>query len=201
MYAAGVLPISWVGQDMYILIGQDARNAEWSDFAGKYEKVDKDQMWTASREFFEETYGVLMDAKTMRHRLESAAILLHGHTQNCHPYYCYLTEVPFLSHLRQAFHRHLTFMRQRNVHRMYMEKSDIMYISIQELFSDDIVKRSVFKETLHSHRKVLFSIAEEGPKGFAVRVPRSIYNSCDTVTDVTNNSDWPRQRSTSVVTG
>ena len=166
MYAAGVLPICWISGQLFFLVGKDARDDTWSDFAGKCEKIDKDIGWTAAREFWEESYGVLMDAKTMRARLKNA-VCLHGRTQNLHPYYCYVTEIPFVPHLRDTFRKHLAFMRQRNVHRVYIEKTDIVYVSFEELFSDAFPKRSVFKETLLQHKQLLQEIAETGPVGFS----------------------------------
>lgn len=174
MYAAGILPICWVGTEMFVLVGLDVRDGTWSDFAGKYEKKDKDIKWTASREFFEETYGCLFDAKTMRARLEHA-IEIRGRTQNHHPFYCYIVEVPFLPHLRHAFRNQLTFMKQRNVHRMFLEKSDIMYVSLQTLY-DSIPLRSVFKETLKEARDILLDISQ-GPKVFRDRVESLTRNS------------------------
>lgn len=175
MYAAGVLPICWINDEMYILVGLDVRDSTWSDFAGKYEKKDKDVKWTASREFFEETYGCLFDARTMRNRLDHS-IEIQGRTQNHHPFYCYIVEVPFLSHLRHAFRNQLTFMKQRNVHRMYLEKSDIMYVSLSTLY-EQIPLRSVFQETLKEAYRVLADIAQEGPQGFHRRVQSHTTNS------------------------
>ena len=174
MYAAGVLPICWIREQLYVLVGRDARDDTWSDFAGKCEKIDRDKESTAAREFWEESYGVLMDAKTMRSRLVPGQYIeLQGRTQNSHPYYCFVTEIPFVPHLRDAFRKHLAFMRQRNVHRMYIEKTDIVYVSLNELFSDSFPKRSVFKETILAHREVLHTIAAAGSSGFSAlaRVP------------------------------
>mgnify|MGYP006270213867 CR=1 FL=1 len=172
MYAAGVFPICWIDDELFFVVGKDARDDTWSDFAGKCEKIDRDVESTAAREFWEETYGVLMDAKTMRHRL-SSALCLHGRTQNSHPYYCFVTEVPFVPHVRDTFRKHLAFLRQRNVHRVYIEKTDILYVSFDELFSESFPKRSVFKETLMHHWQLLRDIADAGPAGFAAfaRVP------------------------------
>jgi len=167
MYAAGVLPIAWRDGQAFFLVGRDSRDDTWSDFAGKCEKCDRDIESTAAREFWEESYGVLMDAKTMRARLTPhTSIQLLGRTQNLHPYHCFVTEVPFVMHLRDAFHKHLAFLRQRTVHRMYLEKTDIVYVTYEELFADAFPKRSVFKETLLLHRDLLRSIVVSGPEGF-----------------------------------
>lgn len=174
MYAAGITPICWIADQLYFLVGRDVRDNTWSDFAGKCEKIDRDIESTAAREFWEESYGIVMDARTMRQRL-TTALCVQGRTQNSHPYYCFITEIPFVPHLRDSFHKHLTFMRQRNVHRMYIEKNDIMYVSFHELFSDAFPKRSVFKETLNQHKDLFEAIAAAGPSGFSTftRVPQA----------------------------
>ena len=167
MYAAGVLPACWISNQLYFLVGRDARDDTWSDFAGKCEKADRDVAATASREFWEESYGVLMDAKTARARLvPECSIELRGRTQNAHPYYCFVMEVPFVPGARDAFRKALAFLRQCNVHRMYLEKTDVVYVTLAELFSDQFPKRSVFKETLLAHRDLLHAIADAGPAGF-----------------------------------
>lgn len=168
MYAAGVLPISWISGRLYFLVGKDARDDSWSDFAGKCEKVDKDIESTAAREFWEESYGILMDARTMRQRLTpQTSFVLRGKTQNAHPFYCFVTEVPFFPHARDAFRKHLLFLRQRNVHRIYVEKTDIVYVSLGDLVSDQFPKRSVFKDTVLQNRHVLESLERAGAEGFA----------------------------------
>jgi len=165
MIAAGILPITWIDGRLFFLLGQDM-SLTWSDFAGKREKSDKDLVHTAVREFFEESYGVLCDPKIMRTRIQHASIRLHGRTQNNHLYVCYLTEIPFLPFLRDSFAHHLSFMRQRNVHRSHMEKLDIMYVSYDELFDERLIKRNVFQETIRSHRDLLRQLAQGGPDLF-----------------------------------
>jgi 8-oxo-dGTP pyrophosphatase MutT (NUDIX family) len=179
MYAAGILPITWLSGELYVLVGKDARDDTWSDFAGKCEKCDKDIQSTAAREFWEESYGVLADVKTMRNRLDPrSSLMVRGKTQNGHPYYCFVTEVPYVGYIRDAFHKHLLFVRQRNVHRMYIEKTDVMYVSIEALYGDDFPKRSVFKETMTAYRHVFDEIAAAGPQGFAdVCAKNAVVNS------------------------
>ncbi len=167
MYAAGVLPIAWHRGKLFFLVGREARDDTWSDFAGKCEKCDRDIESTAAREFWEESYGVVMDAKTMRSRLvPHTCIELRGRTQNLHPYYCFVTEIPFMAHVRDAFRKHFAFLRQRNVHRMYVEKTDVVFVTLDELFDEHFPKRSVFKETLLAHRHILRAIDDAGPEGF-----------------------------------
>lgn len=166
-YAAGVLPISWIHGELVVLIGKDVRDGAWSDFGGKCEKIDKDIAATASREFWEETCGALMDLKTARARLTPGrCVVLRGTTQNRHPYWSFVVEVPYVPHLRDAFAKQLAFLRHRNVHRAYVEKTDVMYVDLPTLFSEAVTKRGVFHSTLAQHRKCLESIAAGGMAAF-----------------------------------
>lgn len=161
-YAAGILPLTW-GSDgsALFLIGQDVRDASWSDFGGKCERSDKNcPLTTAIREFTEETFGALADCRALRQRLNAGNyVLLKSRTQNGHPYYMYVVEVPFVPGLRRLFAKIIAFFRHKNVHRLYVEKTDVQYLTLPELLSDAVPKRSVFKSTLDLHAGSLRRIA------------------------------------------
>jgi hypothetical protein len=163
-YAAGVLPICWIdAQTPLFLVGKDVRDGTWSDFGGKCEKMDKDVASTAAREFWEETCGALMDMKTARSRLvPGACVVLEGATQNRHQYWSFLIEVPFVPHLRDAFAKQLAFLKHRNMHRAYVEKTDVVYVDLDMMLSDAFPKRGVFHATITQHRQVLQRIAGGG---------------------------------------
>lgn len=166
-YGAGILPICWIHGRLGILVGRDIRDGSWSDFGGKCEKIDRDVAATAAREFWEETCGVLMDLKTARSLVSPGTCLsLRGATQNRHPYWEFVVEVPFVPHLRDAFAKQVAFLRHRNVHRAYVEKTDIMYVDLATVFSDALPKRGVFAATIDVHRATLDRIAAAGPSGW-----------------------------------
>jgi len=166
-YAAGVLPIAWIHGRMAVLVGRDVRAGTWSDFGGKCEKIDRDVASTAAREFWEETCGVLMDLRTARSRVTPGqCVVFRGATQNRHPYWEFVIEVPFVPHIRDAFARFVSFLKHRNVHRAYVEKTDIMYVDLETLLSDAFPKRGVFAATLALHRDALLRIAAAGVRGW-----------------------------------
>ena len=157
-FAAGILPITWATDGtLLFLIGQDVRDASWSDFGGKCEKADRgDIVATACREFFEETYGCLLDVKALWQRMHpSNYILLKSKTQNGHPYYMFLVEVPFAPHLRNAFLKTLAFLRYKDMHRLYVEKTDIQWVTLEALRAPALQKRSVFANTIDMHETIL----------------------------------------------
>ena len=54
-YAAGILLVSWNGNELCVLLGKDNYNT-YSDYGGKSDYVDNGYPYlTASREMFEET--------------------------------------------------------------------------------------------------------------------------------------------------
>lgn len=169
-YAAGVLPVAWVDDEAYFLIGRDARDGLWSDFGGKCEKVDRDVASTAAREFWEETYGVIMDARAMRARLvPGGCIPLKARTQNSHPYWCFLVETPWTPHLRSAFAKQLAFLRgiRQTPSRVYIEKTDIAFVTWHELDTTQAFpKRGVFHATIAHHWDTLQAIVDAGPRGW-----------------------------------
>lgn len=174
-YGAGVLPISWVrdpgspsGYKCLFLLGRDGRDNHWSDFAGRSERSDASVATTAAREFWEESYGlVTTDPKAFRSRLNNqVSIVLQSRTQNNLPFWCFVTEIPFIQGLRPTFLKTVAFLKHRNVPKLYIEKTDVQYYTLHELLGGDPPKRGVFRVTIDQHRDVFERIAGEGPFGF-----------------------------------
>lgn len=159
-YAAGILPITWYDDTALFLVGKDLRDDTYSDFGGKCERIDKnDALNTSVREFYEETLGMVVPAKALRQRMQPQNCLcLRSRTQNGHPYYMYVVEVAFMPHLRNAFHKTLAFLKYRNLHKVYVEKTDVRWVTWKTM-SSDLPKRSVFAATIHQHRALLESVA------------------------------------------
>ena len=164
-YAAGILPVTWDAGQPLFLVGQDARDRSWSDFGGKCERVDRnDPLNTACREFYEETYGCLVDHRALRPRLAPGACLaLKSRTQNNHPYWMYVVQVPYKPFLRSAFHKTLAFLRYKGLCKVYVEKIDVKWVSWDMLRGSDLVKRPVFKATLDAHAHTLQRLAQGVP--------------------------------------
>lgn len=159
-YAAGIFPITYHDGKLLFLVGRDIRDNSYSDFGGKVERYDRnDTMTTACREFYEETYGCVIGSKSVRALLRpDMSILLRSSTQNGHPYFMYLVMVPYMSHLKNAFGKAVDFLRSRNIHRLYIEKTDIEWVTPAMLHT--IPKRSVFATTLERHSKFFETLAE-----------------------------------------
>lgn len=164
-YAAGILPVTWHDGHAMFLVGQDVRDRSWSDFGGKCERVDRnDPLNTACREFYEETYGCVVDHRALRSRLGvSNCLALRSRTQNNHVYWMFVVEVPYQPHLRNAFHKCLAFLRHKNLCKLFVEKTDVRWVSWDALMGADLVKRPVFKTTVETHAGVLARVAAGEP--------------------------------------
>lgn len=164
-YAAGILPFTWHDGGPLFLVGRDIRDALWSDFGGKCERVDKsDPLNTATREFYEETYGCVVDARALRQRLHPGnCLLLRSRTQNGHPYFMFVVEVPHLPHLRSTFHKALNFLCFKNLQKLYVEKTDVQWVPWSVLRSAELPKRPVFDATVAAHVAMLDRVAAGEP--------------------------------------
>lgn len=161
-YAAGILPVTWHQGTALFLVGKDLRDDTYSDFGGKCERVDKnDAVNTSVREFYEETLGMVLPAKALRQRMQPYNCLcLRSRTQNGHPYYMYVVEVAFMPHLRNSFHKALAFLKYRNLHKVYVEKTDVRWVTWDAL-AGDLPKRSVFASTVSQHAGLLEHVASQ----------------------------------------
>lgn len=164
-YAAGILPVTWHDGGPLFLVGRDVRDALWSDFGGKCERIDRCcALNTAVREFYEETYGSVCDARALRQRLYAGnCLLLRSRTQNGHPYYMFVVEVPFSPHLRNSFHRVLGFLKHKNLQKLFVEKTDVQWVPWTALRGAAVPKRPVFDATIGAHRAILDRVASGEP--------------------------------------
>ena len=161
-YAAGILPITWVDNVALFLVGRDIRDGTYSDFGGKRERYDRNEVATASREFYEETLGTVVGQKQMLMRLTpKTSILVPGRTQNGNPYYMFVTEVPYVPYVRPAFRKMADFLRSKNVNRLYVEKLDVQWATLDMLKCMN--KRSVFENTLNANSDLIDKIGLSTP--------------------------------------
>jgi len=161
-YASGILPITWVDGVPLFLIGEDVRDGSYSDFGGKMERYDRNIIATACREFYEESLGCVLDIKQIRARINPhTALMLRGRTQNANTYFMYVTEIPYMPHVRGVFKKLLGFFRAKNIQRLYVEKTDIRWVTLDMLRT--MHKRSVFANTLSLHAQTIEEIGTSTP--------------------------------------
>ena len=165
-YAAGILPITWHEGQLLFLVGKDMRDG-YSDFGGKCERVDRGSpVNTAAREFYEESYGMVVSAKALQTHMNipGSCLALKSSTQNGYDYYMYVVEVPYIPTLRTTFHKVLRFLQSVNIQRLYFEKLDVQYVTWEML--QTLPKRPVFENTLALHRHTIQALAASSPESW-----------------------------------
>jgi len=167
VYSSGILPyqIDEKGK-IYLLMGKDTEN-NWSDFGGKCEIRDNNNIKeTAAREFFEESLNAILDINTSRDLLrnEKNYTLIQSRTLSGSPYYMFLLRVPMLPDTcRDRFHRTLQYLKYVNSNSI--EKTDIKWVSLDTIlhcldYPEYETRmgwpmRRIFRRTMFNNRKQL----------------------------------------------
>lgn len=171
IYSAGILPFSVKGGTVYFLLGKDLEN-KWSDFGGRSEVQDKGR-WdvTATREFYEESIGVVMDISSMLSRLQHRKnyIKVKGKTLSGSPYYMYVVKIPYKETYKETFDNTLGFIRYSNAFdKKYLEKIDLQWVSLETIYASledesdlNFPLRRVFKKTLGDHLETITQFSKQ----------------------------------------
>jgi len=140
LYSAGILPyqIKKIGKDkkVYFLLAKDI-NGYWSDFGGKCEGLDNLNIKeTASREFYEESYGSVVSLDGIRTVLKNDKNfkLINSESMGGISYYMFITRLPMIAEeTRDRFKTTLNYVQYINADFQYREKVDIQWISLETL--------------------------------------------------------------------
>lgn len=139
-YSAGILPFTIMNNTIYFLLGKDKYEKSWADFGGKMERIDNnDRLATASREFHEETLGVVVQKEYIMHLLSEYADenVIHSKTLNGSPYYMYIIQIPYCKSYRSHFTKAVDAMCfiSNNNHKISknIEKCDLRWTSINTI--------------------------------------------------------------------
>lgn len=164
IYSAGVLPFYVKNKNIFFLLGKDP-DGKWSDFGGRSEIGDEGR-WdvTASREFYEETIGSIMDIQTIMTKLQAKKnhLKIKDKTLSGYPYYMYTIKIPYKDIYRYNFKSTFSFIKYTNSSEKkfdykYLEKIDIQWISLEILKKSidnentEYPLRSVFKRTIEGN--------------------------------------------------
>jgi len=136
-YSAGILPYTFDQQGkLFFLLGKDT-DGDWSDFGGRCEFKDhNDPINTASREFYEETLGAVLNIQ------ECIALMNDTHqiiskTLNGSPYYMYPIYINLLNYT-DTFNKTSNFLKyQFDVQQIskLIEKVAIRWVSMDTLLN------------------------------------------------------------------
>jgi len=154
-YSAGVLPYTFdqTGKCLFLL-GKDNDN-DWSDFGGRCEFKDhNDPLNTASREFYEETLGAVLNIQECLDKINTKPFKIISKTLNGSPYYMYLIYIDYTNY-SDTFNKISQFLKyqysaDKNMYKI-IEKTSIRWVSM-----DTILNCIENKEVLLSLRGVFY---------------------------------------------
>ena len=165
-YSAGILPYTKDSHgNILFLLGKD-KEGDWSDFGGRCEFKDRtDEKNTASREFYEETFGAIMNIQESLERLitnEYSKVI--SKTLNGSPYYMFLIKIDYLNYT-DSFNKTSNFLKyhfSQNYNDRFgsnkiFEKNDIRWINSDTLLNCTekqklIPLRNVFLKTIEQYK-------------------------------------------------
>jgi len=183
-YAAGILAISYPDPETLapplFLVGEDKMNAI-SDFGGRCERFDRPpvRISCASREFVEETLGLVGTQKEIAQKVVDSAIHIKGKTANGSVYDQFIIEIQFDPSLPKFFNRStnfLTMKSQKTNH--HIEKTTLEWLTYEEIMKRQ--KRSVFKETIHLNHGLIKKIACSSARDWKSIVEKHRFDDDDT---------------------
>jgi len=167
-YGAGILPYTIYKNKLYFLIGKDRYEKYWSDFGGRSDPVDENQIEnTAVREFYEETIGAIYDIKIIKERIKNKkdTYTIKYIKPNNVEYTMFILRIPYQDY-RFTFNNVRNFIKyiikcnknNINLYKHFLEKEDIMWISYDSLIYhinnegskilDPVIIRQVFKNII-----------------------------------------------------
>lgn len=156
-FSAGILPYAKYKNKVYFLIGKDRNDNTWSDFGGRSEPSDNNCFInTASREFYEETVGSVIDIEVIRKRLNATNdnyYKVESNTLNGSRYVMLITQIPYKNY-KVIFNKTYSFIKYYKINKKYLEKVDMKWVSLDTLIeainedNDQCILRNVFRSTL-----------------------------------------------------
>jgi hypothetical protein len=171
VFAAGILPVTLIGGELYFILSRDTRDMMWSDFGGKSEPADRgDPFRTSLREFDEESLGCICPPQIMQRRLRDAGSVTHNSSRWLR-YTMYIVPVPYMPWLRLSFLNASGFVRRHTdtFKKSILEKCDIQYVSVHDISS--VALKDHFSSTLRIYWPIIMSICQRKLGIDASRLP------------------------------
>lgn len=164
-YSAGVLLYTYFGDKLYVLLGKDVKYNLWSDFGGSREDSDGcDHIKTASREFFEETMGVISDECELRFKLKLFAICLTCESYKKNPYYMYVMNGSNViqnvySVIDDFYYQQSLIGKTRSKpFKRFKEKYQINWFSLEYIVQNPMLFREVFYQSIINNLDTIHNV-------------------------------------------
>jgi len=156
-YSAGILLYSYNPEGtLCFLLGKDFRH-KYSDFGGGSDISDSCQLDTASREFYEETCGVVCGRHIIKERLRTAS-MIQSESFLGNPYYMYMLYVPFSQDYITTFDVIRKHIHHKPVEKKFKEKTGLRWFTTNEIMTKYDI-RTVFFDTFSRNTESILKLA------------------------------------------
>tara|TARA_Y100000817_G_C16543002_1_gene405336 strand:- start:72 stop:542 length:471 start_codon:yes stop_codon:yes gene_type:complete len=146
---AGIIPVAFHKNKIFLLFGKEFEDGKWSDFGGGTEK-NETPLKTAIREGCEELSGFLGCNAVLARRVKENKLL----DLKVSTYHTYLFEIDYDTKLPIYYNNNFQFIRKNfptalNMNGMF-EKSEIRWFNINELRSNLNMFRPWYRNVIHA---------------------------------------------------
>lgn len=156
-YSAGILLYKIVSGQIYVLLGSDSKYKCWSDFGGKCEWIDNNDPYrTATREFYEETSGVISSESVIHNMLLKHGVCIRCKSYHNNNYYMFLLSDEHI-HVSEDYcvdfnnqQQIISYTKHRDMSR-YKEKNNIKWICLETVLHNPKIFRGVFFESVRQN--------------------------------------------------
>lgn len=162
MYSAGILLYIVLNNEKHFLLGKDDKYNSWSDFGGKCDPSDNsDPLITASREFYEETSGIIMHKSQAYTMIKDNSELVVCSSYKKQKYFMYLLE-----HKCIDYKTFTTIFNDQNKYlcemkhmcpKKFKEKKELGWFTVDDILRNAKSFRGVFFNSIQKHEVVIRS--------------------------------------------
>jgi hypothetical protein len=158
VYAAGILILSMYNDKIHVLLGKDHYN-RFSDFGGKSEIIDNDNsLRTASREFYEETCGVVYSIPEIFNKLKYCDFISTKSYTN-KEYFMYIAFIKYDKEIITNFNLVYNHIKDIPNTNKFKEKTELKWFLLEDVISLRIELRNIFHKTIQNHKNTILKVA------------------------------------------
>tara|TARA_Y100000816_G_scaffold292527_1_gene288371 strand:+ start:1133 stop:1612 length:480 start_codon:yes stop_codon:yes gene_type:complete len=158
MYNAGILAYGFKNNEIVFLLGKDSKWKQWSDFGGKNDPIDCNVICkTATREFYEESIGVIYDIIQVNEYIKNA-IYIKSKSYKNYDYYMYIMKIPYSMDYVNDFYTLKQF--NLSIPQKYKEKTELRWFTLQEILknTNEREMRSVFFKSVINNLEIFTNL-------------------------------------------
>lgn len=158
--AAGILPYTIINNKLFFLLQKSSKNTSlYSDFGGKRERSDKNSMYTAAREFSEETNGIFFNNKkfnNINNHIKTSTIITESLLMKQLPLYIYNFNGKYLIYMLYVYPIRIQQLGDTEIHANL--KRSCEWIDGKMLINDEFINTQLQYRLRKGLKKTIFKL-------------------------------------------